>query len=361
MKKLLITLVLLLLIVGTASAVTQLFLLPFNASEPMPNEKQSADIIQRDVATTKASYLQPGVMSATVSSVQGISTTAESTKTEAGATHYTHYGTWITNPLAEQWVNGTVTIGLVMREQNTGANVNPRLKIYKWYANDTKGAELRTVGNSATEVPAAYPAAPVTYFNAVALTSTWFDEGDRIVIELESYDNNVVTTSWIHGIRYGSISGGYKSYVNLSANLIYAPKKPVVSWTGTRDISTALSGSLWGSATLASETKKVMATTTFPYDLTQSLTTTTIEKYRCTVDICGYWIRSYRDGQEIETNSPIWISPPPFEAVVSDVDDTIKNEELITLKEDPKLATEQVLQGYVDMQPLGKAVVGTKE
>ena len=89
MKKLTI-LISLLLLIGTASAVTQLYLTPYNASEPMPNAKQSADTIQRDVATSKATYLQPGVMSATVSSIQGISTTGESTLTEAGAAHYTH-------------------------------------------------------------------------------------------------------------------------------------------------------------------------------------------------------------------------------------------------------------------------------
>jgi hypothetical protein len=89
MIKKLILLISLLLLIGTASAVTQLYLTPYNASEPMPNAKQSADTIHRDVATSKATYLQPGVMSATVSSIQGISTTAESTAAEAGKTHYT--------------------------------------------------------------------------------------------------------------------------------------------------------------------------------------------------------------------------------------------------------------------------------
>jgi hypothetical protein len=356
-----IVIISLFLLIGTASATTQLFFLPINASEPVPNIKQSADIINRDVAGNKASYANPGVMSATVSSVQGISTTSATTANEPGATHYTHYGSWASNPLAEQWVNGTVTIGLVMREGANQQNANPRLKIYKWFANDTYGGELRTIGNSATEIPAAYPSNPVVYFNAVALTSTYFEEGDRIVIELETYDNNAVTTSWIHGIRYGSISGGYLSYATFSADLTYAPRNTVVNWTGTRDISELLNSSVWKSATLATETKKVLDTTTFPYEITQSLTTTTIEKFRCTAEMCGYWIHSYRDGQEIATNSPIWISPPPFEAVVSDTDDTIKNEENVVLKEDPKSALEQVLQGYVDRQPTGKAVVGTKE
>jgi hypothetical protein len=361
MMKKLIILISLLFLIGTASAVTQLYLTPYNASEPMPNAKQSADIIHRDVATSKATYLQPGVMSATVSSIQGVSTTAESTAAEAGKTHYSHYGTWISNPLAEQWVNGTVTVALVMRESSTSANVNPRLKIYKWYANDTYGGDLRVMGNSSTEVPTSYPAAPVVYFNAVALTSTWFEQGDRIAIEIESYDNNAVTTSWLHGIRYGSTSGGYLSYVNLSANLTYAPKNPVITYTGNRDISVALGSSTWAGLTLATESKKKLDLITFPYTISTGLTQTKIQKYQCTVDMCGYWIQSYRDEKEIATNSPIWISPPPFEAVVFDTYDTIRNEEDVTLAENTTKAMEQVLQDYVDRQPLGTAIVGTKE
>jgi hypothetical protein len=361
MMKKLIILISLLLLIGTASAVTQLYLTPYNASEPMPNAKQSADTIHRDVATSKATYLQPGVMSATVTSIQGVSTTAESTVAEAGVRHYTHYGTWISNPLAEQWVNGTVTVALVMRESSSSANVNPRLKIYKWNANDTYASDLRVMGNSTTEVPTTYPANPVVYFNALALTSTYFMEGDRIAVEIESYDNNAVSTSWLHGIRYGATSGGYKSYVNLSANLTYAPKKPVVAYTGNRDVSALLGTSLYPALTLATESKKNLDLMTFPYNITSGLTQTKIQKYRCTADICWYWIQSYRDGQEIATNSPIGISPPPFEAVISDTDDTIRNEENIVLAENTTMATEQVLQGYVDRQPVGKAVVGTKE
>jgi hypothetical protein len=361
MMKKLIILISLLLLISTASAVTQLYLTPYNASEPMPNAKQSADIIHRDVATSKATYLQPGVMSATVTSIQGVSTTAESTAAEAGKTHYSHYGTWISNPLDKQWVNGTATVALVMRESSSSANVNPRLKIYKWYANDTFGGDLRVMGNSSTEVPTSYPAAPVVYFNAVALTSTYFMQGDRIAVELESYDNNAVSTSWLHGIRYGSTSGGNLSYVNLSANLVYAPKKPVVAYTGNRDVSALLGTSLYPALTLATESKKKLDLMTFPYNITAGLTQTKIQKYRCTVDICWYWVQSYRDGKEIATNSPIGISPPPFEAVVSDIDDIIRNEENIVLAENTTMAMEQIMQRYVDYQPLGTAIVGTKE
>lgn len=360
-KKLIFFLALLLLI-GSASAITQLYLTPYNASEPMPNAKQSADAIHRDVANLKATYAQPGVMSANVSTIQGISTTNENTVAEPGSGHYTHYGSWISNPLAEQWVNGTVTVALVMRENNNGANVNPRLKIYKWNADDTFGGDLRVTSNSSTEVPTTYPAAPVVYFNAVALTSTWFNESDRIGIEIESYDNNAVTTTWVHGIRYGSpVTAGYKSYVNFSADLVFPPPKPVVVYSGPRDISAALGSSIYPAATLANATKTALDSMSFPYNITVGLTQTKLLKYRCDMDICWYWVQSYRDGQEVATNSPIGISPPPFEAVTSDIVDTIKNEENIVAIENTTLAMEQIMQQYVDRQPLGKGVVGTPE
>jgi hypothetical protein len=53
--------------------------------------------------------------------------------------------------------------------------------------------------------------------------------------------------------------------------------------------------------------------------------------------------------------------PHPYLVVVSDVIDTKANLEIITLKESPKEAVENVLQDYVSRQPLGIATVGTKE
>lgn len=335
--------------------------MPINASEPVPNVKQSEDAIHRDVAVTNATYAVPGVMSANVTSQQVRPVTQESTVAEAGKAHYTHYGTWVTNPLAEQWVNGTVTVALCMREGSTSANANPRMKLYRWFANDTKGEDLRAMANSTTEIPTAYPANPVVYFNALALTSTYFNEGDRIVFELESIDNNAVTTSWLHGLRYGAITGGNKSYVNLSANLNYTPTTPVIAWSGQRSISALLGTSQYPAATLATATKSTLTSTAFPYNITAGLTSTKLLKYRCDTDICWYWVQSYRNGQEVATNSPIGISPPPFEAVVSYTDDLIKNERTAVITENTTLAMEQIITEYVNRQPLGKATVGTKE
>jgi PKD repeat protein len=113
---------------------------------------------------------------------------------------------------------------------------------------------------------------------------------------------------------------------------------------------------------LSTVTDTALKVEKYPLDISpDTKTVIKIEKFRCTQEICGYWITATRDGKEIATNSPVWISPPPYEVVVSESFDSVKNEQTITLKEDPKLALMQVLQQYVDRQPVGKAVVGTKE
>jgi hypothetical protein len=99
-----------------------------------------------------------------------------------------------------------------------------------------------------------------------------------------------------------------------------------------------------------------MSVQKYPYKI--SGTEITINKYKCDekMGICGYWIKATRNGKEVYTNSPIWISPPPYEVVVSESFDEKANELTVTIKESPKEAIEEVLQMYVNMQPLGKAV-----
>ncbi len=120
-------------------------------------------------------------------------------------------------------------------------------------------------------------------------------------------------------------------------------------------------------ALLSSATKTALSTVSYPYSVNDSSTSITIIKYRCTSEMCGYWVTATRGGQEVATNSPIWISPPPYLVVVSEVEtssktvDSVKTvEKTVTVREDPKAAAESILLMYAGMQPLGKAVVGTK-
>lgn len=139
-------------------------------------------------------------------------------------------------------------------------------------------------------------------------------------------------------------------------------KQPIVIIIrqGSTAISDSLSAKSAGekSAILAASTNNALKDWVYPYPVDAKVT---ILKYKCTDEICGYWVSCTRGGKEVYTNSPIWIFPPPYEVVVSDVYDEKTNIQTITLKEDPKTAAEEVLKGYCDRQPLGKAVTGTKK
>ena len=109
---------------------------------------------------------------------------------------------------------------------------------------------------------------------------------------------------------------------------------------------------------LTSESDRIIKLVTFPYTLPG--TEITVNSYRCdfTKNYCGFCINATRDGQEVATHSPIWISPPPYLVTVSESYDSNKDELTTTLKEDPVESTKNVLQRYVDMRPLGKRTAG---
>jgi hypothetical protein len=198
--------------------MTRFYLNSDTAAGAVPNAKQSADTILDDVATSYATYANPARMSSAAGSNNSENDAAG---TGQSTLHYTHYGTWVSDPLAAQTVSGTVTISLVMSQGNAKQNNFPRVKIYKWLANDTFGSDLLALTDSATELLADYPSAPVTYFSSVAITQTTFAAGDRIVIEIETSDTQSDTKSYTHGIRFdGADSGGYDSHVEFSATII---------------------------------------------------------------------------------------------------------------------------------------------
>ena len=144
-----------------------------------------------------------------------------------------------------------------------------------------------------------------------------------------------------------------------------------IVYQGSTAIRDSIAGKASANPELSTATTAALKDVKYPYNISTSkveetktvVTTFKVQKFRCDTktQICGYWIEATRDGEEVQVNSPIWISPPPYEVVVSEVYDALANENVVTIKEDPKTAIEQVLQGYVDRQPLGKATVGTKE
>lgn len=130
----------------------------------------------------------------------------------------------------------------------------------------------------------------------------------------------------------------------------------IIKYQGSRAITDSLSAKSAGekASVLTSATKDALKDVRYPYTVADS--ELTILKSKCTDEVCGYWVSCTRKGEEVYTDSPVWISPPPYEVVVSDVFDDKAFTQTITLKEDPKAAAEEVLKGYCDRQPLGKAV-----
>ena len=153
----------------------------------------------------------------------------------------------------------------------------------------------------------------------------------------------------------------------ISVPLVFAAEIPegvepiiVVKYLGATPIKNMLdtNNSAALSGILTSESDTVLKFVTFPYLIPG--TEITVISYRCDFakQYCGFRINATRNGQEVATNSPIWISPPPYQVTVSEVYDAKKNTLTITLREDPLTATANVLQRYVDMRPLGRRTVG---
>lgn len=105
------------------------------------------------------------------------------------------------------------------------------------------------------------------------------------------------------------------------------------------------------------ETRLNLLVQKYPFEI--SGTEIKILKFRCDVGVCYYWISATRGGREVATNSPILIYNPPYHTLVSETYDEKTNTLTQTVKEDPLGAVLQILSGYVDRQPLGKAVTGT--
>jgi len=129
-------------------------------------------------------------------------------------------------------------------------------------------------------------------------------------------------------------------------NVVYQNSKTILSDSSSKTIAT----------------DNIMKKEIYPIEISKMTTSFKIIKYRCDekMQICGYWIEAFRNGKTVATNSPIWISPPPIDAFISESYDKDSDIVTVTLKEDPKLAVEQVLQQYVDNQPIGTPVIGTK-
>jgi len=139
---------------------------------------------------------------------------------EPGAAHYHHYGSFVSPAISAGTFTGTLTFAGAFTEEDAGVNAFPTLYVYLWHSDDTIGTIIYS-GTSATEATTAYPAAVVTYFNAVAITSFTAVATDRIVLEVETYDNNTDTDEYYQGFRFaGLAASGYDSYISFDLTAV---------------------------------------------------------------------------------------------------------------------------------------------
>jgi PKD repeat protein len=216
------TALLLCVIVGVVQAATTLYLMDMNATGVVPNAKQSADTIAHSVNNkVTGEYLPIVGTPASMTTTSGTAAySAWETGAEPGYAHYGYYGTWVSEPLYAQTISGTVAVSLVMMETDAAVNAYPRVKIYRWKADDTFGSDLLALTNSTTEIAAVTWGNSVEYINT-AITSTDVNDGDRIVMELETADNNAASTSVTEQMRLGGYSAAYNNFITFSDDITF--------------------------------------------------------------------------------------------------------------------------------------------
>jgi hypothetical protein len=205
--------------------VTRLYLLDVAAPEPKPNVKQSPTIISWWVASTLGGgqdgggTIYPLQMKKTKGSVTN---SVNQSITEIGAPHYAWYKAWVSPKLnGNQSISGTLTVIFDMNEGNTNHNLMPRIRVYVWKGDDTgvRGI-LYTDANSATESDTT-DGTKQTFFSSVTLTLVSALDGDVIVIEVMSYDNNTKTAAYTHKISFNDSETLSDSYIEFSQDLTF--------------------------------------------------------------------------------------------------------------------------------------------
>jgi hypothetical protein len=150
--------------------------------------------------------------------------TIAKTITEPGTNpHYGWVKAFISPPLAAQTISGTFTLSADYAEASTTRNLNPRIFIYVWKADDSGkyATNLYAETTSGTEANTT-TGTQQTFFSAVSLTSLAIAAGDRIVVELMHTDANALTTSALHHFGMnGAAAGGWDSYIEFSMNLAF--------------------------------------------------------------------------------------------------------------------------------------------
>ena len=121
------------------------------------------------------------------------------------------------------------------------------------------------------------------------------------------------------------------------------------------------------STILTNETKKALKPVKFPFTYKTKNSEIAFDNYCCDISngLCGYWIQAWRidifGRHTVQTDSPIWISPPPYDVVVSEQYFPTTNSITVVVKEDLLGAITSVIQNYADRHPIGEPVTRTFE
>ncbi|MDP2105107.1 MAG: hypothetical protein Q8J76_03845, partial [Desulfobulbaceae bacterium] len=169
------------------------------ATEPKPNVKQSTTTISQYVGDSAEKITSFDMLT-------DMGTTAyhfiNYGQTEPGATHYAWYKSWISPPLNAQTISGTLTFIADFIEGAAAHNLMPRIFVYVWKADDS-GIRGILYPNTNSSVEANTSSGTMqTFFNGVAITPVDCQEGDRIVIEVMSFDNNTKTLTYTHDLLF---------------------------------------------------------------------------------------------------------------------------------------------------------------
>jgi len=197
-------------------AVTILYLRETTATGSVPHVKQDTFTILHDYASTSATYAAPNDMLPEAGSANVQNSAAYA---ETAGIHQSHGGSFISPPLAAQTLSGTFEDVLCVYESNAKCDFNPRIYLYVWHANNTRGNTL-FVGYSSGEAPTSWPALPTNY-GWGTITETVLLDGDRIVAELGGYDTPSAAGTYTQGLRFGGASTtGYGGWLDFSAVLV---------------------------------------------------------------------------------------------------------------------------------------------
>lgn len=237
------------------AAATRLYMRDTSAAEPKPNIKQAATSINANHWLTSTlgggqdgtGTIYPLDMSMTIGTT---TSTITKTITEPGSAHYGWDKAFVSPPLAAQTISGTFSLSQDYQEASSTRNMNPHIYIYVWNAADTFKSALYAAATSTLEADTTLATQQTFTFASYTLTSTAVSTGDRIVIEMMFYDNNVLTSSSVHGFGFGNeVSTGYASYIEFSMTIAWQSGDPYAAthYDKLDDTGTASTGD--GSAT----------------------------------------------------------------------------------------------------------------